>query len=128
MLQHQQKYPKPIALKRCKHVTIKNITIRNAPNYAISVLGTDYVNIDGVNIFNGYCDGIDTDSCRHVRIANCQIETWDDAIVHKASFSIGIRRQVANFKSQTLSLCPSGKRNRCLVVRIIVERISLGLV
>jgi len=86
--------PKPIALKRCQHVTIKDITIRNAPNYAISLLGTDYVNIDGVNIFNGYCDGIDPDSCRHVRIANCQIETWDDAIVPKASFSLGVRRAV----------------------------------
>ena len=86
--------PKPIALKRCQHVTIKDITIRNAPNYAISLLGTDYVNIDGVNIFNGYCDGIDPDSCRHVRIANCQIDTWDDAIVPKASFSLGVRRAV----------------------------------
>jgi polygalacturonase len=86
--------PKPIALKRCRQVTIKDITIRNAPNYAISLLGTDYVNIDGVNILNGYCDGIDPDSCRHVRIANCQIETWDDAIVPKASFSLGVRRAV----------------------------------
>ncbi len=84
--------PKPIALKRCQHVTIKDITIRNAPNYAISLLGTDYVNIDGVNIFNGYCDGIDPDACRYVRIANCQIETWDDAIVPKASFSLGVHR------------------------------------
>lgn len=33
--------PKPIALKRCKHITIKDVTIRNAPNYAISMLGTD---------------------------------------------------------------------------------------
>jgi polygalacturonase len=86
--------PKPIALKRCRHVTIKDLTIRNAPNYAISLLGTDYVNIEGVNIFNGYCDGIDPDSCRYVRIANCQIETWDDAIVPKASFSLGVRRAV----------------------------------
>ncbi len=84
--------PKPIALKRCQHVTIKDITIRNAPNYAISLLGADYVNIDGVNILNGYCDGIDPDACRYVRIANCQIETWDDAIVPKASFSLGVRR------------------------------------
>jgi polygalacturonase len=29
-----------------------------------------------------------------VRIANCQIETWDDAIVPKASFSLGVRRAV----------------------------------
>ncbi|HKJ69806.1 MAG TPA: glycosyl hydrolase family 28 protein, partial [bacterium] len=86
--------PKSMALKRCKHVTIQDITILNAPNYAISMLGTDYVNIDGVNIFNGYSDGIDPDGCKHVRIANCQIETYDDAIVPKASFSLGERRAV----------------------------------
>jgi glycosyl hydrolase family 28 len=84
--------PKPIALKRCRYVTIKGIQILNAPNYAISMLGTDDVNIDGVTILNGYCDGIDPDSCRNVRISNCRIETIDDAIVPKASFSLGERR------------------------------------
>ena len=84
--------PKPIALKRCKEVSIKDITILNAPNYAISMLGTDYVNIDGVSILNGYCDGIDPDACRHVRISNCHIDSYDDAIVPKASFSLGYRR------------------------------------
>lgn len=83
---------KPIALKRCRHVRIEGITIRNAPNYCISLLGTDYVNIDGVNIFDSYCDGIDPDCCRHVRISNCHIESWDDAIVPKSSFSLGERR------------------------------------
>ena len=84
--------PKPIALKRCKNVTIKDITILNAPNYAISMLGTDYVSIDGVSILNGYCDGIDPDACRHVRISNCYIDCYDDAIVPKTSFSLGYHR------------------------------------
>ncbi len=84
--------PKPIALKRCKRVTIKEITIRNAPNYNISMLGTDDVMIDGVTILNGYCDGIDPDGCRNVSISNCHIESWDDAIVLKTSFSLGEHR------------------------------------
>ena len=84
--------PKPIALKRCRFVTIRGIRILNAPNYAISMLGTDDVHIDGVTILNGFCDGIDPDSCRNVRISNCRIETVDDAIVPKASFSLGERR------------------------------------
>ena len=88
--------PKPIALKRCKHVTIRDVTILNAPNYAISMLGTDYVNIDGISILNGYCDGIDPDCCHHVRISNCHIECWDDAIVPKASFSLGEHRSTEN--------------------------------
>jgi polygalacturonase len=48
--------------------------------------------IDGVTILNGYSDGIDPDCCRHVRIANCHIESKDDAIVPKASFSLGEHR------------------------------------
>ena len=88
--------PKPIALKRCRHVDIKGITIVNAPNYCISMIGTDYVNIDGVTIRNAYCDGIDPDSCKNVRISNCNIESIDDAIVPKASFSLGERRATEN--------------------------------
>ena len=68
----------------------------NAPNYSISMLGTDDVLIDGVTILNGFSDGIDPDSCRNVRISNCRIETIDDAIVPKASFSLGERRASEN--------------------------------
>ncbi len=88
--------PKPIALKRCKHVIIRDVTIVDAPNYAISLLGTDYVHIDGVTILNALADGIDPDSCHHVRISNCHIESWDDAICPKASFTLGNRRSVEN--------------------------------
>ncbi|MBM3289318.1 MAG: glycoside hydrolase family 28 protein, partial [Candidatus Hydrogenedentes bacterium] len=88
--------PKPIALKRCRFVRIEGVRILNAPNYCISMLGTDFVEIDGVTILNAYCDGIDPDSCRNVRIANCHIESWDDAIVPKASFTLGERRSTEN--------------------------------
>ncbi len=83
-------------MKRCRYVEIRGIRILNAPNYSISMLGTDYVTIDGVTILNAYCDGIDPDSCRNVRISNCHIESWDDAIVPKASFSLGERRSTEN--------------------------------
>jgi len=75
---------------------VRDITIRNSPNYNISLLGCDYVNIDGVTILNGYCDGIDPDCCRYVRIANCYVEAWDDAIVPKASFALGRRGSTEN--------------------------------
>lgn len=88
--------PKAVAFKRCRFVDIRGIHILNIPNYAISLLGTDYVNIDGVTILNGLADGIDPDSCRNVRISNCHIESVDDAIVPKASFSLGERRACEN--------------------------------
>src|SRR5205085_413958 len=85
--------PKPIALKLCRNILIRDLTIENSPNYNISLLGCDWVDITGVTIRNGYCDGIDPDCCRHVRIANCFVESWDDAIVPKASPSLGYLRR-----------------------------------
>jgi polygalacturonase len=88
--------PKPVAFKRCKHVLVRDVTIVDAPNYAISLLGSDYVNIDGVTILNALADGIDPDACHHVRISNCHIESHDDAICPKASFTLGERRSAEN--------------------------------
>ncbi len=88
--------PKPIALKRCNQVCIKDISLKNAPNYNISLLGTDFVTISGVTILNGFSDGIDPDGCKNIRISDCYIDTFDDAIVPKASFSLGSLRSVEN--------------------------------
>ena len=88
--------PKPIALKNCRHIAVRDVTIQNSPNYNISLLGCEHVNIEGLTILNGYCDGIDPDCCHHVRIANCYVEAWDDAIVPKASFALGRRGSTEN--------------------------------
>ncbi len=88
--------PKPIALKRCQFIKIQGITIKNAPNYNISLIGTDYVEIEGVTILHGLADGIDPDSCRNIRISNCHIECEDDAIVLKSSYSLGEHRSCDN--------------------------------
>jgi len=88
--------PKPIAVKRGRFITIRDIQIVDAPNYCISLLGCDYVNIDGVTIVRAHCDGIDPDCCHHVRISNCHIESWDDAIVLKSSYALGERRATEN--------------------------------
>lgn len=88
--------PKLVALKNCRQIQIRNITLQNSPNYTISMLGCDGVVIDGITIFNGLADGIDPDCCRNVRIANCSIESSDDSICLKASFSLGERRSTEN--------------------------------
>ncbi|HYA23040.1 MAG TPA: glycosyl hydrolase family 28 protein [Terriglobales bacterium] len=93
---NQRGGPKPIALKTCRLISIRGITLENAPNYNISLLGCDYVDIDGVTIFNGFADGIDPDCSQFVRIANCYVETFDDAIVLKTSPSLGYLRPTEN--------------------------------
>jgi Pectate lyase superfamily protein/Right handed beta helix region len=88
--------PKPIALKQCRHITIRDLILEGAPNYNISLLGCDHVDVRGVTIRNGYSDGIDLDCCRHVHIAGCRVEARDDAIVLKASLALGVPRSTEN--------------------------------
>jgi hypothetical protein len=105
--------PKAIALKRCRFVDIKGVRLLNCPNYNISLLGIDYVNIDGVTILNGFADGIDPDACHNVRIENCHIESRDDAIVLKTSFSLGERRSCENI---TVNNCFLASRANCFAL------------
>jgi polygalacturonase len=83
--------PKPIAFKNSRDITIRGITIKNAPNYCISLLGVDFVTIDSVRIHNAFADGIDPDCSRFVHISNCTIDSSDDAICLKTSLSLGKR-------------------------------------
>jgi hypothetical protein len=81
--------PKPIAFRNSEWITIRGITVRNAPNYNISLIGTDHVEIEGVRLINGYADGIDPDNCHFVRITNCYVDSADDSICPKASMAMG---------------------------------------
>ena len=45
--------------------------------------------MDGVVILNAFSDGIDPDCSRFVRISNCYIDSYDDAICLKASQALG---------------------------------------
>ena len=84
--------PKPIAFKNSEWISIRGITIRDAPNYNISLMGTDHVEVEGVKLLNGYADGVDPDNCHFVRITNSYIDSWDDAVCPKASFALGKKR------------------------------------
>src|ERR1041385_4940691 len=48
MARNRRGGPKPIALKLCRNILVRDLTIVNSPNYNISLLGCDFVNIIGV--------------------------------------------------------------------------------
>ncbi len=81
--------PKGIALRRCSHVNVCDISILNCPNRALSMLGCEFVDIGGITIRNCYSDGIDPDCSRHVRISNCDVESRDDSMCLKTSGALG---------------------------------------
>ena len=45
--------PKPIGIRNSEWISVRGITIRNAPNYNISFLGTDHIEVEGVKLLNG---------------------------------------------------------------------------
>jgi polygalacturonase len=79
--------PTQIILIGCRHVRVRDITIRNAPSWTFHPVGCDDLVVDSISILNDWNvannDGIDLDHCRNVRVANCYIDTADDGIVIK---------------------------------------------
>lgn len=72
----------------CKDVQVTGITLQDSPGWVSHYLGCENVLIHGITIrsrVNSNNDGIDVDSCRRVRISNCDIDTGDDAICIKST-------------------------------------------
>ncbi len=79
--------PRGIGLFRSRNVKIRDVTIVDAAQWTVHLTGCEDVLISGITIRNRLdmpnCDGIDPDHCRNVRIADCDIEAGDDAVVIK---------------------------------------------
>lgn len=78
-----------ICFIECRHVTLRDVTIRNATSWTVFLYGCDYVSVNGLRISNPYywlnTDGIDIDTCRYVTVSDCIIETGDDAITFRGA-------------------------------------------
>ena len=79
---------KSIALKLCRNVLIRDITIYRGGHFAIITTGCDLLTIDNVTIDTNR-DGIDIDCCKYVTVSNTKVNTpSDDAIVLKSSYAL----------------------------------------
>lgn len=79
---------KAIALKLCRNVLIRDITIFRGGHFAIIITGCEYANIDNVFIDTNR-DGIDIDCCKNITVSNTKVNTpHDDALVFKSSYAL----------------------------------------
>jgi len=79
---------KSIALKSCRNVLIRDITIFHGGWFAILVTGCNMLTCDNLTIDTNR-DGIDIDSCQNTMVSNCRVNSpIDDAIVPKSSFAL----------------------------------------
>ena len=87
---------KTIALKSCKNILIRDLTIEFAGHFAILPTGCDNMTIDNLKI-DTQRDGINIDCCTNVRISNCSINApKDDGLVLKSSYALGYNRATEN--------------------------------
>ncbi len=79
---------KAIALKECRNVLIRDITIFRGGHFAIIMTGCDLGTVDNVTIDTNR-DGVDIDCCKYLTVSNCKINTpSDDALVLKSSYAL----------------------------------------
>ena len=114
---------KAIALKLCKNVLIRDVTIFHGGHFGILATGCDNVTIDNVTIDTNR-DGMDIDCCRNVMVSNCRVNSpKDDGICPKSTYALGEARltenltiincQVSGFEEGTLldGTMQSGPKN-----------------
>jgi hypothetical protein len=81
--------PSLIRFVNCTGVRLRDVRIENAGFWVTHFLACDDVVIDGVNVesrtANYNNDGFDIDCCSNVRIANCYVNSQDDAICLKST-------------------------------------------
>ncbi|MGA9779802.1 MAG: glycoside hydrolase family 28 protein [Verrucomicrobiia bacterium] len=103
---------KAIALKLCRNVLIRDITIFHGGHFAILVTGCDNLTVDNVTMDTDR-DGIDIDCCRNTMVSNCRINSpRDDGLCPKSTFALGrnvltenltiVNCQVSGFAEGTL--------------------------
>ncbi|MBQ8174331.1 MAG: right-handed parallel beta-helix repeat-containing protein [Clostridia bacterium] len=86
---------KAVAFKECTNVVIRDLVIRRVTDLAVYVAGCENVMISGLNICS-HVDGISPDSCKNVTISDCIVDTGDDAIVPKCSYTLGRFKSMEN--------------------------------
>ena len=103
---------KAIALKLCRNVLLRDITILHGGHFAVLVTGCDNLTVDNVTMDTDR-DGIDIDCCRNTVVSNCKINSpRDDGLCPKSTFALGrnvitenltiVNCQVSGFQEGTL--------------------------
>jgi polygalacturonase len=129
-LEHDSKVAPPttankaIALKLCRNVLLRDVTIAHGGWFAVLATGCDNLTVDNVTM-DTQRDGIDLDCCRNTIVSNCHINSPnDDGLCPKSTCALGevritenltiVNCQVSGFAEGTLldgTMKPSKNHN-----------------
>ncbi|MFI3206879.1 MAG: glycosyl hydrolase family 28 protein [Clostridia bacterium] len=139
------KLPRPMLIRfvKCKNIIFRDVHLKNSASWCCHLIECEDINIDAVNLYNHVQhnnDGFDLDSCKNVRISNCNINTQDDSICLKSTTdtlceNITITNCVISSETATFKLGTSSKtgfRNivmsNCTFTNCIMGTIKLLMV
>ncbi|MBO5668010.1 MAG: hypothetical protein J6S43_02690 [Lentisphaeria bacterium] len=83
---------RPILIRfaNCRNIALSGVHLRDSAAWTCHLRNCENVTINDLDIFchaNSNNDGIDIDSCRQVKVADCRIDTGDDAVCLKSTAS-----------------------------------------
>jgi hypothetical protein len=107
--------PHAILINNSKDILVRDITIKDAGNYALILRSCERVNIDNVTAFNGY-DGINMHDVRSATISNSRIYTGDDALAGAYWENVTVTNCILNSSCNALRV--GGRNvliNNCLI-------------
>ena len=115
--------PRPnrlVAFYNCKHVTMRDVVLKDAPCWTLNFADCAYVDVDGVKVLNDPVipnnDGFHFETCQNVHIANCELLCGDDAIC------------VTSVNSRTPGVCENVTVSNCtLSSRSAGVRLGYGM-
>ncbi len=91
-----QRGAKPVGLRECRNVLIKDLTVTHAADEALYFAGCENVLVEGYKTREVRVDGIDPVCSKNVTITGCEIKSIDDSIAIKSSYILGRKENVEN--------------------------------
>ena len=117
----QRRPGQEIVFIECSDVEVRGVTFRDMSCWSCFFHGCENVTVGGVTVRNGIrnlnTDAFDVDSCRNVRIGDCDIVTGDDAIA--------IRGNPARLKDPT-KVCENVRVSN-IVCRVSADGVRVGV-
>lgn len=107
--------PKCISLKECNNVLITDVDLNNVTDLAIYFAGCNEVDIHDVKM-RVYIDGISPDNSKNVKIYNCDVESGDDGIVFKSSYTLNRLDECRNIRVWECKV-----KSRCSAIKFGTE-------
>ena len=83
-----------IILSRSRNIAIRDVTLRNAPNWTLHLASSSQAVVTGIHIANDLRipnnDGVDCIGCRNVHFSDCDISAGDDDFAFASSRDVTV--------------------------------------